>query len=164
MTDSSENLILVNMNTDCIFCKIVAKELPSHVVFEDKEHLAFLSIFPNTKGVTVVIPKAHHDSYFAAVPESVSTALLNVVRMVAHKIDTAFPDVGRTGLVFEGFGVNHLHAKLFPLHGTSGKEWQQRTSSIEKYFDHYEGYLSSHDGLRADDIELAETARQIYSQ
>ncbi|MEK9173928.1 MAG: HIT family protein, partial [Patescibacteria group bacterium] len=41
----------------CIFCKIVAKEVPSHVVWEDESHVAFLSIFPNTEGVTVVIPK-----------------------------------------------------------------------------------------------------------
>lgn len=149
------------MSSDCIFCKIGARELPSHIVFEDEEHLAFLSIFPNTKGVTVVIPKAHHDSYFAAVPETVTSSLVKVAQIVAKKIDAAFPDVGRTGLVFEGFGVSHLHAKLFPLHNTAGVEWHQRASAVEKYFDQYEGYLSSHDGLRADDSELAETARQI---
>jgi diadenosine tetraphosphate (Ap4A) HIT family hydrolase len=122
-----------------------------------------LSIFPNTKGVTVVIPKDHYDSYIFAVPDKVRTDLMAAAQKVAKAIDKAFPDVDRTGVVFEGFGVNHLHAKLFPLHGTSEPEWQKRSSSVDKYFENYEGYISSHDYQRADDQELANIAAQIHA-
>ena len=42
---------------DCIFCKIVKKEAPSYTIWEDEKHLAFLTIFQNTQGFTVVITK-----------------------------------------------------------------------------------------------------------
>ena len=64
--------------------------------------------------------------------------------------------------MFEGFGVDHLHAKLFPLHGTSPmNEWKKIESTEKKYFDNYEGYISSHDFERADDQKLAELAAKI---
>ena len=45
--------------TDCIFCKIVAGEIPSHKVYEDENFLAFLDIHPESPGHTQVIPKKH---------------------------------------------------------------------------------------------------------
>jgi histidine triad (HIT) family protein len=48
------------MNTsNCIFCKIIAKEIPSTVVYEDGICLAFLDINPEQKGHTLIIPKRH---------------------------------------------------------------------------------------------------------
>lgn len=146
---------------DCVFCQIVEGSAPSHQIWEDEKHLAFLSIFPNTEGFSVIIPKDHHDSYFANVSEEVVTSLVKAAQQVAKKIDAAFPDVGRTGLVFEGFGVDHLHAKLIPLHGTSSDEWKQHRSSNKKYFAHYEGFISSHDFERADDTGLSLIAKRI---
>lgn len=147
--------------TECIFCSIVEGKAPAHVIYEDEKHLAFLSIFPNTKGFSVVIPKEHHDSYFAAVDAEVASALVNAAQQVALRLDSALPGVGRTALVFEGFGVNHLHAKLIPLHNTQSDEWRAHHSKVEKYFKTYEGYVSSHDYVRADDAELAALAKHI---
>ena len=148
---------------ECIFCKIVSGDSPSHKVWENETHLAFLSIFPNTLGVTVVIPKMHHPRYIADLPDEVSSDLLSVGKIVAKRLDAALPDVGRTGFIFEGFGVDHIHLKLFPMHGTASDEWKRRSSRIEKYFENYEGYLSSHDSDRADDIALSELAQKIRS-
>ena len=90
------------------------------------------------------------------------TDLVLAAKKVAAKIDKAYADVGRTGLMFEGFGVNHLHAKLFPMHGTGDMtEWKAINSDQDKYFDTYEGYLSSHNGPRADDQKLAQIAEKI---
>ena len=146
---------------DCIFCKIAQGEAPCHKVWEDEKHVAFLSIFPNTEGFTVVITKEHQDSYVAAVSEEVADGIFKAARIVARKIDAAFPDVGRTGFMFEGFGVNHLHAKLFPMHGTSDESWRQHKSHEQKFFTVYEGYMSSHDAERADDAQLTEIAERI---
>jgi histidine triad (HIT) family protein len=46
--------------SDCLFCKIVAGDIPSHKIYEDDQHLAFLDIFPASLGHTLVIPKEHH--------------------------------------------------------------------------------------------------------
>src|SRR5579872_19444 len=45
---------------DCIFCKIVNKEIPAHIVYEDDDFLAFLDIHPHTPGHVQVIPKKHY--------------------------------------------------------------------------------------------------------
>ena len=146
----------------CVFCDIVAGKSPCHKVWENEHHLAFLSIFPNTKGVTVVIPKAHHSSYAFDLPDNVLTDLMLATKSVAKLLDTKLDDVGRTGMIFEGFGVDHVHAKLFPMHGTSDlKTWRPIESRVDKYFLQYEGYLSSHDHLRADDNELALLAKHL---
>lgn len=150
---------------NCIFCKIVSSESPSHKIWEDEKHIAFLSIFPNTKGFTVVIPKKHYPSYAFDLDNNVLTELMLAVKKVANLLDRKLEDVGRTGMMFEGFGVDHIHAKLFPMHGTANlKEWQQLKSNVDKYFEKYEGYISSHDYKRADDQELAELAKKIREE
>ena len=45
--------------SDCIFCKIAKGEIPSVKIWEDDEFFAILDLFPNTKGMTLVIPKSH---------------------------------------------------------------------------------------------------------
>ncbi|MBI5153092.1 MAG: HIT family protein [Parcubacteria group bacterium] len=147
--------------TKCIFCSIAKGGAPAHVIWEDDAHMAFLSIFPNTEGFSVVITKEHYPSYVFDLPENVLRGLVTATREVAKKLDSAFEDVGRTGMVFEGFGVDHVHAKLFPMHGTKMGDWKALKSNVDKYFDRYEGYISSHDYKRADDGKLAELAQKI---
>jgi len=148
--------------SDCVFCNIVSGKLPCHKIWEDEKHLAFLSIFPNTDGFSVVIPKKHYGSYFAEQDDQVIADLLIAAKQVCKKIDTAFPDVGRTGVIFEGFGVDHLHCKLFPMHGTGGIEkWQPLASANRKFFKKYEGYIASNDYEREDDDKLAKIAKKI---
>lgn len=148
-------------STVCIFCDISNGKSKAHIIWEDKNHLAFLSIFPNTEGFTVVIPKKHQTSYLFDQSEKIISDLVIATKKVANKIDSAFEDVGRTGLMFEGFGVDHLHAKLFPMHGTKSDSWKKRSSNINKFFKKYEGYISSHDHKRADDKKLAKIAQKI---
>ncbi|WP_216938371.1 MULTISPECIES: HIT family protein [unclassified Acinetobacter] len=153
------------MSENCIFCQMVKGEIPCHLIDENTSFMAFLTIFPNTLGASVVIPKQHYSSYAFELDDQVLTDLLLYTKQVALKLDRYFEDVGRTGMVFEGFGVDHVHAKLFPMHHTQGihENWQPVNSSIDKYFDAYEGYISSHDAKRADDQELAQLAEAIRS-
>lgn len=149
---------------NCVFCKIINGELPSHRVWEDKKHLAILSIFPNTPGFTVIITKRHLPSYAFENSDKVLTGLTLASKKVARLLGASFPDVGRTGMFFEGFGVDHLHSKLFPMHGTGrmGK-WEpiESGSKRKEFYKVYPGYLSSHDSARADDKELEKIARRI---
>lgn len=149
---------------DCIFCKIAKGEAPYHKIWEDKKHLAFLSIYPNTEGAAVVITKKHYPSYAFSLPDEVLKDLIVATKKVAKLLDLKLEDVGRTAMVFEGFGVDHVHAKLFPMHGTKQKSWKPIESSVNKYFEKYEGYISSHDYKRADNKKLAELAKKITGQ
>lgn len=151
------------MNTDCVFCQIVEGTSPSYKVWEDDKHIAFLSIFPNTEGVTVVIPKEHLSSYLFDQKDSEMSDLILAAKQVAKLLDTKLEDVGRTGMIFEGFGIDHLHAKLFPMHGTKMDEWKAINSNVDKYFTKYEGYISSHDYSRASDTDLESTAQKLSS-
>jgi len=147
---------------DCIFCKIASGEIPCHKIWEDKDYLAFLSIFPNTEGFTVVIPKKHYPSYAFDLPDDILKDLIIASKKVARLLDSKLDDVGRTALMFEGFGVDHVHSKLFPMHGTANmKEWRPIESKINKFFKKYEGYISSHDYERVDDKTLDKLAKRI---
>lgn len=146
----------------CIFCAIASGRSPCHKVWEDEEHLAFLSIYPNTPGFTVVIPRKHYSSYAFDLPDEALAKLVIASKQVAKLLDSRLTGVGRSGMFLEGFGVDHVHSKLAPMHGTASLEaWRPIESQVDKYFLQYEGYLSSHDHQRADDAELAELARHI---
>jgi len=106
--------------------------------------LAFLSIFPNTEGFTVLVSKKHFPSNFALVPEKVLGEMMIASKKVAQKLIKAFSDTKRVGLIIEGERVNHLHFKLVPMHESQ-----------------YPGFLTSREGPRANDQKLAAIARKI---
>lgn len=150
---------------DCLFCKIVQGESPCHKIWEDNKHLAFLSIFPNTEGFSVLVTKIHYESYFAVLPRRVVNGIVLAAQKVCRLLDDSFEDVARTGFVFEGYGINHLHAKLIPLHGTKtediGGGWKQIISMNKQIFSKYEGYICSNGGPRANNEYLEKLAKKI---
>ena len=83
-------------------------------------------------------------------------------KKVAKLIDSKLEDVGRTGMIFEGFGVDHVHSKLFPMHNTADmSKWKEIKSNVNKFFTKYEGYISSHDFKREDEKKLKKLAKKI---
>ncbi|GAB3214034.1 hypothetical protein GCM10027294_50920 [Marinactinospora endophytica] len=111
-----------------------------------------------------MVTKEHLSSYVVDLGDDSYLALHLAAREAARRLDAAFPDVARTGIIYEGYGVDHAHAKLFPMHGTSGNsgaDWRAVESDVDLYFERYQGYLSSHDHGRADDDELTRLARRI---
>ncbi len=99
----------------CIFCKIVAGDIPAHKVWEDENHLAFLDIFPLKEGHTMVIPKAHHP-YIFDIPDSELESLTKASKKVAEILKKAFnPKTGKVGVVVYGLDVDHTHVHLVPL-------------------------------------------------
>ena len=148
----------------CLFCQMIKGDAPCYKVWESETHLAFLSIFPNTPGVSVVVPKKHFDSYAFHMNDEDYIALMGAAKKVALILDEKLK-VARTALVLEGFGVNHVHAKLFPLHGPkASEEWQPIQSGEakkEEFFTEYQGYISSHDSKRAQDTDLQNLVQKI---
>lgn len=100
---------------ECVFCKIVDGQIPSHVVYEDKDHVAFLDVNPSTKGQMLVIPKKHVGEYIMEMGMEEMCELFRVARKVAAGIDKALSPV-RTCWIVEGFLVPHVHVKLYPCY------------------------------------------------
>lgn len=144
----------LNSKPDCIFCKVVSGDLPSYKIYEDEKFLGVLDIFPGMKGMSLLIPKEHYDSYIFDMPDEVYTDFLITAKKLGKTIDEKL-GVQRTAMVMEGMGVDHAHIKLYPLHGL-GEEFKAITPDEKKYSEKYEGYLSTLMGPKADEEELKE--------
>ena len=66
---------------ECIFCKIVAGELPARIVDEDERTIAFMDIAPATRGHALVIPRAHSNDLLSVSPEDLSAVALAAQRL-----------------------------------------------------------------------------------
>ncbi|HTA33574.1 MAG TPA: HIT family protein [Solirubrobacteraceae bacterium] len=69
---------------DCIFCKIVAGELPATIVDEDERTLAFMDIAPATRGHALVIPRAHSVDLLSVNPADLSAVALASQRLAGR--------------------------------------------------------------------------------
>jgi histidine triad (HIT) family protein len=95
---------------NCIFCKIVKKEIPAQVVYEDNDFLAFLDIHPQSPGHTQVIPKEHHRWVW---DHPQAGAYFEVAKKVALALRLAFStDFILSKIV--GDEVPHAHIWVFP--------------------------------------------------
>ncbi len=107
----------------CLFCKIIKKEIPAHIIYEDKDSLAFLDIKPHSKGHTVVIPKKHAVTPFDLDEESFQELLLDVKKVMEKLRDILYPDgfnVGWNQNTAAGQVVAHLHIHIFPRYNGDG--------------------------------------------
>jgi diadenosine tetraphosphate (Ap4A) HIT family hydrolase len=148
----------------CVFCEIVKGKIPASIFWENKTHMAFLAIDPNTEGFSVIIPKKHFESNPLEIPDKTLGELVIVSKKVAKILENFYKDVGRVGIIIEGLGINHAHIKLIPMHGTKKLKnggWQQFLSKHDAWFPSYEGYLSSAGGPLADFGELKILANKI---
>lgn len=97
----------------CIFCKIVKGEIPSYKVFENEDFFAFLDIFPQVKGHTLVIPKKHY-RWVYDVPNF--GAYWEAALEVTKKVQSGLKPEYVTYLTY-GLDVPHAHIHIFPRHG-----------------------------------------------
>jgi len=102
---------------DCIFCKIAKKEIPSKVIIETENSIAFLDAFPVSRGHTLVIPK-HHYEKVQDMTDLDNTDLFNTVYKVISKVDRL---TGATLLAVHngkdsGQEIPHVHVHLIPRH------------------------------------------------
>ena len=102
---------------DCIFCKIVAGEIPAHNVYEDDATLAFLDINPASRGHTLVISKEHAPDLLTLSADSARAAITTtqVVARILHKVlqPDGFNIVQNNGPA-SGQVVMHYHVHIIP--------------------------------------------------
>lgn len=128
-------------------------------IWEDEDFIAILDINPNTEGVTLVMPKEHHDSYAFDMPEKDYSKLMAASKKVAKILEKGLK-VRRVAMVMEGLGINHVHIKLYPLHGLDQK-FQEMWGKEKIFFDKYEGYISTQIGPQTSIEKLENVAKKI---
>ncbi len=100
-----------------IFTKIIKGEIPSYTLLEDDMCIAFLDIFPITKGHTLVVPKIEIDRIFD-LPNSYLQHILTFAQPIAKAIEKAYP-CNRVNIITVGLEVPHAHIHLIPTHTLS---------------------------------------------
>ena len=100
---------------DCIFCKIAKKEIPAKIVTETENSIAFLDVFPLSRGHTLIIPKHHYEKVQDITVDD-NTDLFETLRKVVSKVDKI---TGSTLLAIHngkesGQEIPHVHVHLIP--------------------------------------------------
>jgi histidine triad (HIT) family protein len=127
----------------CVFCRIVAKEIPATVVHEDEHTLAFMDIGQVNPGHVLVAVKKHAENIFA-LDEAQAAAVFGAAAKVARAIRSAFEPQGLS--VYQANGaaagqtVFHLHIHLVPRHEGDGMAltWPVKNPPREKLTEYAE--------------------------
>lgn len=114
---------------DCIFCKIIAGEIPAEKIYEDEHTYAFLDINPNNFGHTLVLPKQHFENIFDLPADT-----LQHMQITAQKVAKALKKFGAEGVNIisnneraAGQLVFHAHTHVIPRYTDDGyKHWPQK--------------------------------------
>lgn len=107
-----------------IFSKIINGEIPSFKVYENEYVYAFLDIFPQSIGHTLIVPKCEVD-HFVDVPEPYYSAIFQAAKKLAPAIQKA-TECNRICSMFIGYEVPHCHYHLVPTNTMEDANFEKR--------------------------------------
>ena len=113
-----------------IFTRIVAREIPAHILHEDDDFMAFLDVRPIREGHSLVITKAEVPDVFY-LPESLLAGLLPFARPVARAIQQV-TQATRIGTTVIGLEVPHAHIHLVPIDGLHDLDFRRARPAAEE--------------------------------
>jgi histidine triad (HIT) family protein len=126
---------------DCIFCKIIAGEIPAVKVLDEDLVLAFMDINPSSQGHMLVVPKRHTENIFE-ISEGDLSAITDAVKRCAQAVKEALKAEGVTILQLNGKAsdqiVPHLHVHIMPRwenDGLSVSQWEMKQGNMEEIKD-----------------------------
>ncbi len=116
---------------ECIFCKIIAKEIPSHMVWEGADVVAFLDIRPSQIGHTLVVPREHVADYLDASPDIIARTAQESQKIARAAVDAVAAD-GFNLMVntkpAAGQVIFHMHWHIIPRFVNDGlRHWPPKT-------------------------------------
>lgn len=115
---------------DCLFCKIVRKEIPAAIVHEDDDVVAFLDTKPVNPGHVLVVPKRHSEDYASTGDKELTAAVLvarNIGRALLRGLGVPAFNIGVNNGQAAGQVINHLHIHVMPRREADGHElWHGR--------------------------------------
>lgn len=147
-----------DLSDDGLFPRIIRGEEQQWRVWEDNEHVAFLTPLPNTPGLTVLVPRKPLTSDIFRMNESDYTVLIEAIRKVAHLLQDAMNARG-VAIIFEGFEIDYAHAKLIPLVPQTNA--LKAPAVAPQFCPTYTGYVTSVDGPPANEEDLLEIHSKI---
>lgn len=114
----------------CIFCKIIAGEIPCHKVYEDDKVLAFLDIKPVNPGHVLILPKKHYQN-IEEINEDYLTAVIIIVKKIGKllkdKLGIAGYNVHENNDLIAGQTVPHIHFHIIPrIDGDGLNHWSHK--------------------------------------
>ncbi|MEK7553052.1 MAG: HIT family protein [Patescibacteria group bacterium] len=117
---------------DCIFCKIVRKEIPAEIVYETEHWLAFLDIKPVNPGHTLLVPKTHFENLFDLPAERLAEfggVAQKLARAVKMATNAAGLNLGMNNGRSAGQLIDHAHLHLIPRFENDGhRHWHGQTT------------------------------------
>lgn len=109
--------------TDCLFCKITSKEIPSEVIYEDDSAFAILDIHPIAPGHTMVLSKKHRETILDLNDDELAP-IFSAVRNVTKLLQEVFAPDGFTIGINQGKAsgqtIDHLHVHIIPRFRNDG--------------------------------------------
>lgn len=108
---------------DCIFCKIINKEIPTDIIYENDKVMAFLDIFPTSLGHTLIIPKKHFINVYD-IEEDYLTEIIKITKKLALAYKEIF-GIDNLQLIHNAGKhgqqeISHFHFHLIPRHEGDG--------------------------------------------
>ena len=123
---------------ECLFCKIINKEIPSKIIYEDQTLMAFLDINPTTNGDTLIVPKKHYKDFL-----EIDNDTLTKINDLSKKIYPIYKEkLNCDGLTLSnnldyGQEIKHFHMHFIPRYKNdevkhlSNKEMLKNLDEIE---------------------------------
>ena len=96
----------------CIFCKIINKEIPSSIIYEDEKFMCFLNINPAVKGHSLLIPKEHH-VWIQDIPDELLAKSFIVTKKIINSMIIGL-DCNHIEIIIDGIKIPHFHIHLIP--------------------------------------------------
>lgn len=145
-----------------LFSRIVRGEEQQWRVWEDEDHVAFLTPFPNSPGFTVLVPRRPLTSDIFRLHNADYEGLVLAAWQVSRLLEEGLGAWGM-GLIFEGFEIDYAHAKLIPLFAppSSGTGDNSTSPPPLQFYSTYPGYVTSEDGPEASFGSLHELYSKI---
>jgi histidine triad (HIT) family protein len=123
-----------------IFTKIINKEIPAFIVFENEKVIAFLDIFPKQIGHTLVVPKLEVDSIYD-LPEEYYNEVFRIAKVIAKAQITAFK-AAKVSYLTLGLEVPHAHLHLIPINSEKDVHSQALSLNSDEFLDIREKIMS----------------------
>lgn len=120
---------------ECIFCKIIKREIPASIIYEDEDVISFLDIFPVNIGHSLVIPKKHFENIFET-PEDILSKMIiaskKIAKVTKEQLKTKGTNIHINNEKAGGQLVFHVHIHIIPrFEGDGFEHWHGKRPYIE---------------------------------
>ena len=118
--------------SDCIFCKIVSKEIPATIIYEDEEVIVFMDIGPIIKGHALVIPKKHYDPVTQTPDDLLAKLHITAKRIAKAQMNGLGADgvnIVQNNGTAAGQEVPHIHVHVIPRFEDDGHHWNWKPTT-----------------------------------